>query len=55
MARLSDPVTLLKGVGPARAKQLENLCIRTLGDLICHFPRGYERSEEHTSELQSPR
>ena len=42
MARLSDPVTLLKGVGPARAKQLENLCIRTLGDLICHFPRGYE-------------
>ena len=42
MARLSDPVTLLKGVGPARAKQLENLGIRTLGDLICHFPRGYE-------------
>ena len=42
MARLSDPVTSLKGVGPARAKQLENLNIRTLGDLICHFPRGYE-------------
>ena len=42
MARLSDPVTSLKGVGPARAGQLENLNIRTLGDLICHFPRGYE-------------
>ena len=42
MARLSDPVTILKGVGPARAKQFENLNIRTLGDLICHFPRGYE-------------
>ena len=42
MARLSDPVTSLKGVGPARAKQLENLNIVTLGDLICHFPRGYE-------------
>ena len=42
MARLSDPVTSLKGVGPARAKQLENLNIYTLGDLICHFPRGYE-------------
>jgi RecG-like helicase len=40
MARLSDPVTSLKGVGPARAKQLENLNIYTLGDLICHFPRG---------------
>lgn len=42
MARLSDPVTILKGVGAARAKQFENLNIRTLGDLICHFPRGYE-------------
>ena len=42
MARLSDPITILKGVGPARAKQFENLNIRTLGDLICHFPRGYE-------------
>ena len=42
MAKLSDPVTILKGVGPARAKQFEALNIRTLGDLICHFPRGYE-------------
>ena len=42
MARLSDPVTGLKGVGPARAKQLQTLNIRTLGDLICHSPRGYE-------------
>jgi len=42
MAKLTDPVTILKGVGPARAKQFEALNIRTLGDLICHFPRGYE-------------
>ena len=42
MARLSDPVTILKGVGPAKAKQFANLNIFTLGDLICHFPRGYE-------------
>ena len=42
MARLSDPVTMLRGVGPAKAKQFENLNIRTLEDLICHFPRGYE-------------
>ena len=42
MARLSDPVTILKGVGPARAKQFANLNIFTLQDLICHFPRGYE-------------
>jgi len=42
VARLTDPVTLLKGVGPAKAKQLSALNIYTLGDLICHFPRGYE-------------
>ena len=42
MARLSDPVTILKGIGPAKAKQLAQLNILTLGDLICHFPRGYE-------------
>ncbi len=42
MARLSDPVTMLKGVGPTKAKQFAQLNIFTLGDLICHFPRGYE-------------
>ena len=42
MARLSDPVTILKGVGPTKAKQFAQLNIFTLGDLICHFPRGYE-------------
>jgi len=42
MARLSDPITILKGVGPARAKQFAQLNIFTLEDLICHFPRGYE-------------
>ena len=42
MARLSDPITILKGVGPTKAKQFANLNIFTLGDLICHFPRGYE-------------
>jgi len=42
VARLSDPVTILKGVGPSKAKQLAALNIHTLEDLICHFPRGYE-------------
>ena len=42
MAHLNDPITMLKGVGPARAKQFANLNILTLGDLLCHFPRGYE-------------
>ena len=42
MARLSDPITILKGIGPAKAKLFEQLGIFTLEDLICHFPRGYE-------------
>ena len=42
MAQLSDPITVLKGVGPTKAKQFAALNIYTLGDLICHFPRGYE-------------
>ena len=42
MARLSDPITILKGIGEARAKQFANLNIVTLEDLICHFPRAYE-------------
>ena len=42
MAHLSDPITILKGVGPARAKQFAALNIFTLRDLICHFPRAYE-------------
>ena len=42
MARLSDPITVLKGIGPTKAKQFANLNIFTLRDLMCHFPRGYE-------------
>ena len=42
MAKLTDPITILKGIGPSKAKQFANLNIFTLGDLICHFPRGYE-------------
>ena len=42
MAKLSDPITILKGIGPTKAKQFANLGIFTLEDLICHFPRGYE-------------
>ena len=42
MAKLTDPITMLKGVGPTKAKQFAALNIFTLEDLICHFPRAYE-------------
>ncbi len=42
MAKLTDPITILKGIGPSKAKLFSQLNIFTLGDLICHFPRGYD-------------
>ena len=39
---LFDSVRYLKGVGEARAKQLHNLGVDTLYDLIAYFPRAYE-------------
>ena len=37
-----SPVTVLSGVGPTRAAAYEKLGIRTLKDLIAHYPRAYE-------------
>ena len=55
VARLQDPITILKGVGPNKAKQFAALNIYTLEDLICHFPRGYEdRTKLVTIEKLQP-
>src|SRR3989344_1054296 len=40
--RLSSPVTDLRGVGPARAKQLRNLGITHVRDFLYTFPRRYD-------------
>ena len=34
-------VSALRGVGQQRATQLRRLGIETVGDLLCHYPRGY--------------
>jgi ATP-dependent DNA helicase RecG len=39
---LQLPVTAVWGVGVERARQLERLGIRTIGDLLLHKPRRYE-------------
>lgn len=39
---LHRPVTSLEGVGPKRGESLAALGIRTLADLLGHFPRRYE-------------
>lgn len=39
---LHAPITKLTGVGPKRADAFAKLGIITLGDLLNHYPRGYE-------------
>lgn len=41
VARLEDSLTVLKGVGEKRAKVYEKLGIKTVCDLLYHFPRDY--------------
>src|SRR5687767_6230841 len=47
------PVESLEGVGPTRAKQLKELGVHTLGDLVEYFPRTYqfESSEKPIAQL----
>jgi ATP-dependent DNA helicase RecG len=42
VSNLEQGVQFLKGVGPARAELLAKLGIRTVGDLLFHFPRSYD-------------
>ena len=42
MVDLKQNIQYIKGVGPNRAKLLENLNIYTLEDLITYYPREYE-------------
>ena len=42
----SSPVTVLPGVGKSRADYYAKLGIRTLGDLLLHYPRAYENRGE---------
>ena len=48
-AALDQPMQFLKGVGPARAKALEELGIVTCRDLLDYLPRDYERFEGQQS------
>jgi ATP-dependent DNA helicase RecG len=41
LSRIAAPVTKLEGVGPKMAARLEPLGIKTVADLLYHFPRRY--------------
>ncbi len=43
---LNENVKTIKGIGDKTAGLLEKLGIFTAGDLICHYPRDYERFDE---------
>ena len=40
-SELDKPMTYLKGVGPKRAETYEKMGIKTVYDLLCHYPRDY--------------
>ena len=42
MPELTTDIRYIKGIGEKRAETLGRLGIRTLGDLLCYFPRDYE-------------
>ena len=39
---LSTPIEIISGIGPAIQKRLRKLGIKTVGDLLFHFPHRYE-------------
>jgi ATP-dependent DNA helicase RecG len=43
---LDEPVTRLPGVGPAAARQLATLGVRSVRDLLEHYPRRYADAGE---------
>ena len=40
---LDDSVSILRGVGASKTKQLERIGIHTVRDLLYYFPRAYEQ------------
>ena len=50
---MNRPISKIKGVGPAKAKTLNEIGIDTIGDLLYYFPRRYlDRSITETTALQ---
>ena len=54
MADRSSAVTVLPGIGPARAAAFARLGLHTLGDLLTHYPRGYENRGSITTLSAAP-
>lgn len=42
MLQLTDPLTLLKGIGPSKAAALKKAGLESLADLLRYYPRAYQ-------------
>ena len=51
---LNTPLTGLPGVGETRGKRLEKLGLRTVGDLLLHFPQRYEDRRQLYTIREAP-
>jgi len=49
LAEITQSVTRLPGVGPAKAREFSRLGVTTIGDLLLHLPRDYENRVEPVS------
>ncbi|MFW5689744.1 MAG: ATP-dependent DNA helicase RecG, partial [Spirochaetota bacterium] len=53
VAEISQPVSDLPGLGPAKAKDLARLGVTSIGDLLLHVPRGYEDRQQTVTLAQA--
>ena len=54
MRQITDPVSVLPGVGPKKEELLKRLGIETIYDLLCQFPFRYEDlSVKSVEELEN--
>ncbi|MBF0281820.1 MAG: ATP-dependent DNA helicase RecG [Zetaproteobacteria bacterium] len=51
-AVLTQPISILEGVGPALAKRLQQRQVITLGDLLLHLPKSYHDDRQSLSIAQ---
>lgn len=53
LGELKQSITRLKGIGPQSRKDLEQLGILTIGDLLRHYPSRYENRKDKVSLAES--
>ncbi len=50
----TDPISVLPGVGPARAQKLQRMGLENIGQLLRWYPRDYQDRTRYATILQAP-